>query len=101
MAEAAGDKKAEPHELGEVLAGKYRLDRELGRGGMGVVYMAHHEVLQMPVALKLLLPEAAGSAEGVSRFLNEARAAMRIKSEHVARVMDVGRLPDGAACMVL
>jgi serine/threonine protein kinase len=86
---------------GDVLAGKYRVERVLGRGGMGVVVAAHHIQLEEKVALKFLLPEALGNAEAVGRFIREARAAVRIKSEHVARVSDVGTLPDGAPYMVM
>ncbi len=86
---------------GDVLAGKYRVERVLGVGGMGVVVAAHHIQLDEKVALKFLLPEALGNADAVSRFLREARAAVRIKSEHVARVTDVGTLPNGAPYIVM
>jgi serine/threonine protein kinase len=77
---------------GKVLAGKYRVERVLGRGGMGVVVAAHHIHLDEKVAIKFLLPDAVASPEVVRRFVREARAAVRIKSEHVARVSDVGTL---------
>jgi tRNA A-37 threonylcarbamoyl transferase component Bud32 len=86
---------------GEVLTEKYRIERLLGQGGMGAVYLAHHEILNQHVALKTLLPEIAENAEAVARFLNEARASARIRNEHVAQVMDVGKLPNGSAYMVL
>jgi serine/threonine protein kinase len=86
---------------GDVLAGKYRVERVLGAGGMGVVVGAHHLHLDEKVALKFLLPEAAANAEAVSRFLREARAAVKIKSEHVARVSDVGQLENGSPYMVM
>ncbi|HEY3253497.1 MAG TPA: protein kinase, partial [Polyangiaceae bacterium] len=86
---------------GQVLAGKYRIERVLGRGGMGLVVAATHLQLGERVALKFLLPEALGNAEAVSRFEREARAAVRIKSEHVARVSDVGTLDNGAPYMVM
>src|SRR5512140_512342 len=86
---------------GDTLAGKYRIERLIGQGGMGAVYVAQHEILHQPVAIKLLLPEIAASPEAVSRFLNEARAAARIRNEHVAAVMDVGKLDNGSAYMVL
>jgi eukaryotic-like serine/threonine-protein kinase len=73
-----------------LLAGKYRIERVLGQGGMGVVVSAIHAVLDERVAVKLLLPEALSDPELVARFQREARAAVRIKSEHVARVIDVG-----------
>jgi eukaryotic-like serine/threonine-protein kinase len=86
---------------GEVLAGKYRVERVLGAGGMGVVVAAHHVQLDERVALKFLLPEALDNPDAVSRFAREARAAVKIKSEHVARVTDVGTLPNGAPFMVM
>jgi serine/threonine protein kinase len=86
---------------GDVLAGKYRVERVLGIGGMGVVVAAHHIQLDEKVALKFLLPEALGNSEAVARFAREARAAVKIKSEHVARVTDVGTLPSGAPYMVM
>ena len=86
---------------GQLLAGKYRVEQVLGRGGMGVVVAAHHVVLDETVALKFLLPEAIGGAEAIARFEREARNAVKIKSEHVARVTDVGRLENGAPYMVM
>ncbi|HZF55004.1 MAG TPA: hypothetical protein VE093_40415 [Polyangiaceae bacterium] len=70
---------------GEVLAGKYRVERVLGAGGMGVVAAAEHIDLHERVAIKLMLPEALENPEAVERFLREARAAVKIKGEHVAK----------------
>jgi len=86
---------------GTVLAGKYRVERILGQGGMGVVVEARHIALDERVALKFLLPEYATHPEASTRFLREARAAVKIKSEHVARVSDVGTLENGAPYMVM
>jgi eukaryotic-like serine/threonine-protein kinase len=86
---------------GDVLAGKYRVDRVLGVGGMGVVVAAHHLHLDEHVAIKFLLPEAMSNPEAVARFDREARAAVKIKSEHVARVIDVGKLENGSPYMVM
>jgi len=77
---------------GDLLAGKYRVERMLRQGGMGVVYLAKHVELDQLVAVKLLLSEAAKSAETVTRFVREARAAAKIQSQHVVRVTDVGTL---------
>jgi hypothetical protein len=88
-------------EIGAVLAGKYRVDRVLGRGGMGVVVQATHLSLNQPVALKFLLPEVARNPQVVQRFLREAQAAVRLRSEHVARVIDVSSLEDGSPYIVL
>ena len=87
--------------VGWVLAGKYRVERVLGQGGMGVVVKAMHLHLQQPVAVKFLLPEVLGSQQVVQRFMREAQAAVRLKSEHVARVIDVGSLENGAPYIVL
>ena len=86
---------------GDVLAGKYRVERVLGVGGMGVVVAAHHLQLDEKVALKFLLPQALHSQESVSRFVREARAAVKIKNEHVARVSDVGQLENGSPYIVM
>src|SRR6478752_489071 len=86
---------------GEVLAGKYRIERVLGQGGMGIVVAATHLQLGERVALKFLLPEALSNPLAVERFAREARAAVKIKSEHVARVSDVGTLENGAPYMVM
>ncbi len=86
---------------GAILAGKYRVERILGQGGMGVVVEARHIALDERVALKFLLPEYAMHPEASQRFLREARNAVRIKSEHVARVSDVGTLETGAPYMVM
>jgi serine/threonine-protein kinase len=86
---------------GEVLAGKYRVERVLGEGGMGVVVAAHHIGLDERVAIKFLRPEMLENSEAVDRFAREARAAVKIKGEHVARVFDVGTLETGAPYMVM
>ncbi len=86
---------------GDLLAGKYRIERLIGQGGMGAVFAAHHEILFQRVAIKLLLAQYARDSGAVARFLNEARAMARIQDEHVARVMDVGTLENGTAFMVL
>jgi serine/threonine-protein kinase len=86
---------------GDLLAGKYRVEQVLGAGGMGYVVAARHEQLGQRVAVKLLVPELCENEDSVARFLREARAAVRIHSEHVARVIDVGELTNGAPYMVM
>ena len=88
-------------EAGTVLAGKYRVLRVLGEGGMGIVVAALHLELDQLVAVKFLHQAALGNPEALARFTREARAAARIKSEHVARVIDVSRLENGAPYMVM
>ena len=95
------DAARSPVQPGDILAGKYRIERVLGAGGMGVVVVATHLDLLETRAIKFMLPEALTNADAVERFVREARAASLLKSEHVARVFDVGRLETGAPYMVM
>jgi serine/threonine-protein kinase len=88
-------------DVGQVIAGKYRVERVLGAGGMGMVVEVTHVELEQRMAIKLMLPEVAMSPELVERFLREARAAAGLKSQHVTKVFDVGRLETGALFMVM
>jgi eukaryotic-like serine/threonine-protein kinase len=88
-------------EPGQILAGKYLIEQVLGIGGMGVVVSAKHVQLEQKVAIKYLLPQALLNPEVVERFAREARAAAKIRGEHVARVIDVGQFDDGAPYMVM
>lgn len=81
--------------------GKYRLDRELGRGGMGVVYLAKHVVLDKPVAVKVLHPMASDNPMLTSQFVIEARAACRARHPGIVDVTDFGTMPDGRAFLVM
>jgi chaperonin GroEL len=92
---------AAPVSPGDVIAGKYKIERVLGAGGMGVVVQALHLDLEQRVAVKFLLPHAAADAEGYARFMREGRAAARIRSQHVVRVSDVGRLENGLPYIVM
>ena len=85
---------------GETFAGKYRIGASIGIGGMATVFEAHHLDLDQKVAIKFLLPELCHDAEIVERFLREGRAAIKIRSEHVVRVHDVGVL-DGRPYLVM
>ena len=86
---------------GDVIAGKFRIDAVIGKGGMGVVVAARHLDLGQRVAIKFLSPEVANRGEAVARFQREARAAARIQSEHVVRVFDVARLDNGVPYLVM
>ena len=86
---------------GQVLANKYRVERVIGEGGMGMVVAARHIQLDEFVAIKFLLPDVAQNPEAVERFAREARASIKIKSEHVVRVMDVGTLEGNVPYMVM
>ncbi|HEX8796912.1 MAG TPA: serine/threonine-protein kinase [Polyangiaceae bacterium] len=89
-----------PARLGEML-GKYRLERIVAEGGMGVVVEATHVHLDQRVAIKFLSPLLAGDEMSVQRFLQEARAAAQIRSEHVVRVFDVDTLSTGTPYIVM
>lgn len=93
--------KNAPVKVGEVLAGKYRVERILGVGGMGVVVAATHLHLDKMVALKFMLEEASEDMEVVARFAREAKAAARLKTLHICKVLDVGALDSGAPYMVM
>jgi eukaryotic-like serine/threonine-protein kinase len=95
------DKASPIVKVGEVLRGKYRVDRFIGEGGMGVVVAATHLALDRSVAIKLLNAKSSDSDEAIERFTREARAAARIQSAHVGRVLDVDQLPSGAPFIVM
>ncbi|MBA3457413.1 MAG: protein kinase [Deltaproteobacteria bacterium] len=88
-------------EPGTVLLGKYRVNSLIGEGGMGVVIRAKHIELDEDVAIKCLLPEMLERPDIVQRFLREAKAAVKLKGEHVARVHDVGRLENQIPFIVM
>jgi eukaryotic-like serine/threonine-protein kinase len=93
-APAVGIPLAVPFSPGDVIADKYEMIKVIGAGGMGYVVSATHVELGHQVALKFLRPELLVHRDLVARFVKEARTAVMIKSEHVARVFDVGTLPD-------
>jgi serine/threonine-protein kinase len=90
-----------PFAVGDLIANKYEVTGLLGSGGMGYVISARHIELGEMVALKFLRPEALAHAELVERFAREARAAAKIRSEHIANVFDVGTLEDGTPYIVM
>jgi serine/threonine-protein kinase len=85
---------------GAMLMGKYRVEKRLGEGAMGVVYAAMHVELGQRVAIKVMKPSAA-HGEQKHRFVREARASVHLKTQHVARVLDVGTAEDGAPYIVM
>jgi len=91
-----GEEDAAHPLLGTLVDGKYRVAGVLGRGGMGAVFRATHEVSLMPIALKLLHPRLASRLEYRAQFLAEARKAGRVVHEHTARILDVGETQDGS-----
>ena len=88
----------ETHELaaGRVVRGKYRVLRKLGQGGMGVVYLAEHQMLGGQVALKFLAPELSRNPQFVKRFRNEARAAYQLRHPNIVEVADLDQDEDGS-----
>ncbi|MGI9107016.1 MAG: protein kinase domain-containing protein [Pyrinomonadaceae bacterium] len=84
-----------------LIAGKYRLDQLIGRGGMGAVYEGTHLELDRPVAVKMLLPDSVSDAQALERFRREARAAARITHPNVANTYDYGALDDGEAYLIM
>jgi serine/threonine protein kinase len=86
---------------GEIIDGKYRVERVLGRGGMGYVVLATHLKLGTRVAIKFLFANLLDRADAVPRFMREARAAAQIHSDHVVKVFDVAAAPEGEPYLVM
>src|SRR5215475_693344 len=90
-----------PLSPGETVSGKYRIERLIAWGGMGVIMEARNEALEQRVAIKFLLREMVNQADAVDRFVREARAAALLQSDHVVRVFDVAKTDDGLPYMVM
>ncbi|HET7538616.1 MAG TPA: protein kinase [Polyangiaceae bacterium] len=87
-------------EIGQVIDNKYRVERLVGRGGMGSVFQATHLGIGRRVALKVLELSASPEVEVIMRFEREAQAAARIGNDHILDIFDFGSLPDGARYIV-
>ncbi len=85
----------------EIIAGRFRIECEIGRGGMGTVYRAIHLGLERPVAVKIIKPEFAADRAVADRFLREARTMARLRHPHAAMIFDAGHLPDGRHFIVM
>ena len=83
--------------LGTVIGGRYRLDAEIGRGGMSTVYRAYDTVLERPVAIKLMHRDIAADSDQLERFRREARSVAQLSHPHVVTVIDAGEEPSPAA----
>ena len=76
--------------VGQTLDGKYKIEKELGKGGMGAVFLSTHVGTERPVAVKVIVPEFMERAEFIERFRREARAAGRLRHPNVVDVTDFG-----------
>lgn len=85
----------------QIIAGRFRIEREIGTGGMGTVYLATHLGLERPVAVKIIRREFAGDADVADRFLREARTMAKLRHQHAAMIFDAGNLPDGRHFIVM
>ncbi|HEY3802172.1 MAG TPA: serine/threonine-protein kinase [Kofleriaceae bacterium] len=88
-------------DLAGQIIGNYRITKVLGAGGSGSVWLAEHASIGTKVAVKILRPEIAFIPGAAERFVNEARAASLISSPHIARYLDIGRLPSGQLYAIL
>jgi serine/threonine protein kinase len=85
----------------QFIAGRFRIEREIGTGGMGTVYLATHLGLDRPVAVKIIKRQFAGDADVADRFLREARTMAKLHHPHAAMIFDAGKLPDGRHFIVM
>lgn len=85
----------------QFIAGRFRIEREIGTGGMGAVYLATHLGLERPVAVKIIRREFAADADVADRFLREARTMAKLRHPHAATIFDAGNLPDGRHYIVM
>jgi serine/threonine protein kinase len=87
--------------VGQTLDGRYFIERKIGEGGMGVVYSARHAVIERPLAIKVLKPEALRDRDTITRFAQEAKAASRIGHPNIVDVTDFGTTPEGMTYSVM
>ncbi|MDT7806188.1 MAG: hypothetical protein QOJ70_1, partial [Acidobacteriota bacterium] len=88
-------------DIPQIIAGRFRVECEIGRGGMGTVYRASHLGLERPVAIKILKQEFAAYPEVAERFMREARTMARLKHPRAAMIFDAGHLTDGRPFIVM
>jgi serine/threonine protein kinase len=98
---APGDQNAPEKLVGKTLADRYRLTRPIGSGGMGTVFLGEHVLIHKPIAVKVLSPDYSSKTEEVERFLQEARAASRIRQENVVDITDFGISREGHVFLVM
>ncbi|HEY8227898.1 MAG TPA: serine/threonine-protein kinase [Pyrinomonadaceae bacterium] len=85
----------------QFIAGRFRIEREIGRGGMGTVYLATHLGLERPVAVKIIRREFVTDSDLAERFLREARTMAKLRHPHAAMIFDAGSLPDGRHFIIM
>jgi predicted Ser/Thr protein kinase len=85
----------------QFIAGRFRIEREIGTGGMGTVYLATHLGLERPVAVKIIKREFATDSDVAERFLREARTMAKLRHQHAAMIFDAGSLPDGRHFIIM
>jgi serine/threonine-protein kinase len=100
VATGGGQVAADPY-IGKSVAGKFMVEKLLGQGGMGKVYLAHNMVLDQKVVLKVLHREYAEDPDTVKRFQHEGRAASRLRHPNVIQVLDFGAMDDGTLFMAM
>src|SRR5688500_17677162 len=100
MSMTASDAPDLPTRLSEALAGQYRIERTLGQGGMGTVFLGRDETLDRPVAIKVISPEVGTSPEIRQRFLQEARVVARLRHPNIVAVFAAGEA-DGLLYFVM
>ena len=86
---------------GLIVAGRYRLLRKLGQGGMGTVWSARNELIDREVAIKMMRPEAAANPVSLQRFFTEAKASGRLRHPNITEIFDLGQAEDGSPFLVL
>jgi predicted Ser/Thr protein kinase len=85
----------------QIIAGRFRIECEIGTGGMGTVYRAAHLGLERPVAVKIIKPEYASDPDVADRFMREARTMAKLRHPHAAMIFDAGNLPDGRHFIIM
>ncbi|MDT4954958.1 MAG: eukaryotic-like serine/threonine-protein kinase [Acidobacteriota bacterium] len=85
----------------QIIAGRFRIECEIGTGGMGTVYRATHLGLERPVAVKIIKPEFAFDPDVADRFMREARTMAKLRHPHAAMIFDAGNLPDGRHFIIM
>ena len=85
----------------QFIAGRFRIEGEIGTGGMGTVYRAIHLGLERPVAVKIIKREFAADRDVADRFLREARTMAKLRHPHAAMIFDAGNLPDGRHFIIM